>query len=783
MSTTIHALIEEPGTVARHHQPVTHGCPFPAGALTDPERVRLVAAAGVELPLQTTVLARWPDGSVKWLLLDTQVSVRPKQKLDVAIQYGDNVRRHAPTTQLCATPTASGLRVETGAVRVDLDSSGTMLVRQAGGCLRDDGEPQLTLGDADGTTCAGHVETLEVEDRNALRMVVRATGGFLSPSGARPMSWTVRFVFYADQPWLRLYHTFLHDADDPELYSLRELRFGLALGLRDEAHLMLGAPPPGEGGKGRDLGVWSESVEMWEYDFGRYSLFGVPEGRADGNVKSHGWVYAGDGERSVQLKLRDPGENYPKLYSVDGHRLQIHLYPDAQGRATAEEGARSYQTLTRANSADYEGPLQIPQGTSKTHELFLRFGDPAQDLVEVAECAAAWQQPLLLRVDSRAYEDSGALGPFPRHYERYYRLEEALRAATGAGMTGAALRGILGHGDTGLVATENDRQVTLTTDNVGYDHLRSVLRQWLRRGEYTLYSQAEAMAHHFMEVDVIHHTTVFPLRQGGPRPIWQQFHAYRNTDRDAQSQPGTDHTWFGGLLDFYYITGYRRALEVIEELGRYCARTRQRNNWDGMTPELRDAWENPRVSTGGSPRKAGWALTGMADLYEVNPDPALADEMRAMVRNFANWQDEDGSWRSQFGAFARGTQGFMVAAILTGLLRTWELLGDETARDLCIKGCCYLATGAVNVDGLMYYKQSAINQGGPTWSNLINLRPMVFAYEQTGDRDILRCMWRLTRAAVDTGLQAGHYVKDILWALPTFEREGLLDKVWGDELG
>ncbi len=776
---TISALIEEPGTVARHGQPVTHGCPFPAGALSDAERVRLVEDGGGELPLETSVLARWPDGSIKWLLLDTQASPRPKEKLRLGLEYGPGVTRQEAVTPLRAAPTDEGLRVDTGALTVELNGAGPTLLRQAGGCLREDGEPQMVLRDGAGTESVGHVESLEVEESNALRLVVRAAGGFLSGAGERTLGWMARLEFYAGQPWVRLLYTFLHDADEPELFQLGELRLQLSLALEGVPRLMLGAPTGGDGSKGRDAGPCASTLELWEPDLGRHAVFGLPEGRVDGPVKSHGWVYAADGARAVQLKLRNPGESFPKLYAVDRERLRVDLYPAAGERQAASEQPRDYRTLNQVASGDYDGPLQIPQGMSRTHELFLHFGAPVRDLVEAAERAAAWQQPLLLRIDPGACADSGALGPFPPHYPGYYRLEEKLRQATGEGMGKPALYGILGHGDTGLVSPEG---VTLTTDNVGYDHLRSVLRQWLRRGEQTLYWQAEAMAHHFMEVDVIHHTTVFPLRQGGPRPIWQQFHAYRSTARDAQSQPGTDHTWFGGLLDFYYVTGYRRALEIVEELGGYCARTRQRQSWDSMTPERRDAWEDPRVAAGSSPRKAGWALTGMADLYEVKPDPALAGEMRAMVRVFANWQEDSGAFRSQFGAFARGTQGFMVAAILTGLQRTWELLGDELAKGLCIRGCRHLAREAVNVDGLMYYKESAINQGGPQTSNLLNLRPMVFAYEQTGDRDLLRCMWRLTRHAVDDGLKAGHLVKDILWALPTFEREGLLRKAWGDEL-
>src|SRR5947209_2030213 len=51
-------------------QPVTVGLPFPRGGLQDTGPLSLLGAAGRPIPVQVEPLARWPDGSVKWLLLD-----------------------------------------------------------------------------------------------------------------------------------------------------------------------------------------------------------------------------------------------------------------------------------------------------------------------------------------------------------------------------------------------------------------------------------------------------------------------------------------------------------------------------------------------------------------------------------------------------------------------------------------------------------------------------------------------------------------------------------------
>ena len=51
-------------------QPVTVGLPFANGVLHTAESVCLRDAQDRPAPVQATALAHWPDGSVKWLLVD-----------------------------------------------------------------------------------------------------------------------------------------------------------------------------------------------------------------------------------------------------------------------------------------------------------------------------------------------------------------------------------------------------------------------------------------------------------------------------------------------------------------------------------------------------------------------------------------------------------------------------------------------------------------------------------------------------------------------------------------
>ena len=587
------------------------------------------------------------------------------------------------------------------------------------------------------------------------------------------MSWLIRLTFFAHQPFVKMHHTFVHDQDVPAFFQMREMKFSLPLVLDGNPRVMMGSPhsttQPGD-----DFGTLSGEVMLWENNLDQYSIFGAPPGRIDRRTRSHGWIYAGDDTRGVQLKLRNPAQNYPKIYATDGSCLEIHLYPDVNRWTPPAERGRRYTELDLKHDAEYEGALRIPQGMAKTHELFLYFGAPAQDIFDTASWAAAWQHPLLLEIDSKAYADSGALGSFPRYYPEYWRLEEKLRA----GISGSDLVGMMNFGDTGRVHTEGGKQVTYTTDNVSYDHTRAVIRQYVRTGLQPTFWKSEAMAFHLMDVDTIHHSSEFPERIGAPHMQWSQFHHYTDTDRSRLSSPNTSHTWFGGLLDYYFLTGYRRAMEIAQLTGRYCART-PTLNYD-ITPEIRAQWDDPRRPWGYCTRTSGWALNGMAELYEVTSDPSLETPMRQMVGLFERWQDDEGRWRNVIGSFNRGATPFMISGILNGLMRVWELLGDERAREMCIKGCRFLAKTMVTQEGLMYYKEAPISRNGPHASTILNFRPMAFAYAQTKDSAILECMWRLFRWRMDNGHPSGYEIKDALWALPAFEAAGLLE-VWRNE--
>src|SRR5438552_1663157 len=94
LSTTL--IVTEPLGQARARFPVTRGVPLPPGALREPAVARVTDAAGRAAPVQTRRLMRWPDGSVKWLLVDFQGDVPGGGRSEYTLELGD---REGPPPQ------------------------------------------------------------------------------------------------------------------------------------------------------------------------------------------------------------------------------------------------------------------------------------------------------------------------------------------------------------------------------------------------------------------------------------------------------------------------------------------------------------------------------------------------------------------------------------------------------------------------------------------------------------------------------------------------------------
>ena len=102
--------------------PLAGGIPFPKAALASVENIRLLDANHREIPCQASRLAVWPDGSVKWALIDTILTTEAGQAL--TLEYGPEIHRAPVLNPLTAVMNASDVMISGGGVAAAIRKNG-----------------------------------------------------------------------------------------------------------------------------------------------------------------------------------------------------------------------------------------------------------------------------------------------------------------------------------------------------------------------------------------------------------------------------------------------------------------------------------------------------------------------------------------------------------------------------------------------------------------------------------------------------------------------------------
>ncbi|HIG56211.1 MAG TPA: hypothetical protein EYG11_17170 [Candidatus Latescibacteria bacterium] len=767
----INAIIHEPSGVPRNEWPLILGLPFAAGVLRNPTQIAISDGAERPLPASAKTLATWPDGSIKWALLDTQASLGPMERATYHIHTDTQTATAPLETPLISKSEEATIEIGTGPLTVRLNRRGTKLF----GALDHAGRPLLTTNhtadfiaaDENNTHYPGLVEDAVVEEQNPLRIVVKVAGGFVADDGTRLLGWQARLYFFANQPFFKIYHTFIHDQPAPYV-QLNRLRFTLPLALEGERQAALGARQS-TFAHGAEPQSQDQPHSLIQHGLNRYSLIGRE--RIDGRGNAHGWVHLADATTGVTIKLRHPWQNYPKAYTADHAGLSIDLYPDLSAfeRPMTEPGRRATE-IGQTEGVRYDGPLRIPQGMAKTHEIFVHCSPPGQDARQIDAQCLAFEEPLLLQLPSEYYATTGALGPFHPFREEHWPLELKIRrfCQTPNGL------GLIDYGDQVHYEPEGDTLKTRTSKNLAYELPRSILRQYLRSGEQTLFRDAEAAVSHLIDVDTVHFSSEHPEWVGGPHCPQSQNHHFADTDEKDPIGAKTSHTWLGGLLDFYFLTGYRPALEAAEACADFCRRQAPYAWKQQLTPEICDRALATDQDWPFRTEVAGWALNAMGTYYAAFRDERFLRSMEALVDLFETWQDEEGRWRTQIGSFNRGAVPALNASVLQGLQHYYQGTGDIRAHRLLLRGTGFLVEKARTREGLFYRLESPIGDESDPAAALL-LEPLAFVYRETGDAQILEAGYRLFRDLVDTNQVAPYMLKDLFAFMPLLEEQGLLD--------
>ena len=399
---SIPLTVRNPRRFAVEAWPITGGVPIPQSCLSDARDVRLVTDSGDEVPLQVQTTARWPDRSVKWLLLSFTAEVPANSTAEYRLEYGNSMKRKLVDRPLAVVESNGGVQVDTGKRQFSVDSSGN---------INHSGVYQTIAEDTDGNVyqTAGAKAEITVEENGPIRAVIKTVTPLLDADGNRLFRIEKRIEAYRNSAFLRVHHTLV--VDNPEKFTtIRNLSY--VVPTADQVKAWQAALADGN-----ELTL-TPSQRVFQQTEDRLM---VSSGEGDAKEARLVGSLIPQGDDGCAVALRDAWQNYPKGFSFNDQTLNIELCPSFEKGyydqfPFEKEGHHLYYYLL-------DGCYKLKQGVSKTHELLLCFesGEKREQICRL------FQQPLILTVPPKWICDSKALySVAPRDTEAFPLYEEAI---------------------------------------------------------------------------------------------------------------------------------------------------------------------------------------------------------------------------------------------------------------------------------------------------------------------------------------------------------------------
>jgi hypothetical protein len=558
-------------------EPITVGVPLPRGAVKDPGRIGLVGDDLGVVPIQALPTERWPDGSIRWVLLDFQTTgvVSADRRYQLQLDGGPPA---VQTPRVEIVQAAERIVVDTGAARFELQAGAGFpfaAVNVGGAAPIDASSSALVVIDAQGKSWRARVTTIEVEARGPVRSSVRLDA-FVGPRRRPLLQVIARIHFFAGSAATRIAITVRNPRRARHRGGFWELGDHGSVYLRD-ASLHIALPSsitaldcaaefglmPQRFSVPFELYQDSSGGEQWRHrnhvnrhdevpcTFRGYRLRAGDALRP--GVRASPSVTATHASGSVRLAVEHFWQNCPKAIEADSRRLTLRLWP-----------------------RQFADVHEIQGGEQKTHAFTLAFGtDP------MAADAVFWgRAPSIAAATPQWYAAAEAiphLAPACEDVDARYRV--LVDAAIAGGETFEHKRetideyGWRNFGDT-YADHENpfsgEAEPIVSHYNNQYDAVNGFAAQFMRTGDIRWWHLMTELAVHVTDIDIYHTDRDKAAFSNGL--FWHTFHyvgAGKSSHRSYPRRrgvcgggPANEHNYAAGLRMHWLLTGDRLSREA-----------------------------------------------------------------------------------------------------------------------------------------------------------------------------------------------------------------------------
>ena len=565
---------------ARRHEPVTFGVPLPQGAAHTSTQWFLSSAAASE-PVQARAVDQWPDGSLRWMLIDARVATVGEHTELFLETEPSSKPADAPSIGLAQEGDA--MTVDTGAARFHLRTGVTFpfagVETTQGTAVQPDG-CRLTITDTTGTAYQSVIHRISVEERGPLRCVVKLTGE-VRLKGVELLEVTARIHFFAGQAVVRLLVTLRNLNAARHKGGFWDLGDPGSILIRDASIVLPFAASPAV-----SLQATMERDQPWSVYATPFEVYQDSSGgehwQSTNHVNRHrrvpttfrGYrVTAADATASglratPAVSVTHPGgrltvavaqfwENFPKAINATDSSVVVGMFP-----------------------WQYADAHEIQGGEQKTHECFIGVGEDTVSNVPFEWC----RNRILVGVDPEWCFSSGAI-PFLAPIDEDHSA--LINAAVDGRDSFEAKREIIDeygwrhfgevYGDHESVRQNNPPIVSHYNNQ--YDPVAGFALQFLRTADARWWAMMDDLAHHVIDIDIYH--TVRDKWAYNHGLFW---HTYHYGDADTATHrtyplaakghihgggPSADHNYTTGLMLHYFLTGEEASRQTVIDLAEY----------------------------------------------------------------------------------------------------------------------------------------------------------------------------------------------------------------------
>jgi PcRGLX-like protein central beta sandwich domain/Carbohydrate family 9 binding domain-like/PcRGLX-like N-terminal RIFT barrel domain len=595
--------IDLPEGITRVEQyPVTFGTPFPAGALWDLKSIELVDNEGRLLPQQKEVTGRWgPEGSIRWVRFDALVT----SGKGCFLQATGSGKRGAPTKAVSVTADKGKIIVDTGAARYVLAKGASPIEEiliDGKRVASSSGTRGLYVVDQKGrlAKASAEEESVTIEARGPVASCVRFEGWYKTEKGEKLARHITRVKCFAGRAEASITHTLILTQDTNSVW-FKEIGWDFAVEAGDAAKAIFGVDP-------KDFGK-SLSVALNNRAKSAYMLQDTHYMFAHG--KNHFLISADEGKSALHegkecgdyaallgaagglgIVCRDAARQHPKEFQVESGRITLKLFSNRAGEELdfhpdalikkwdAANWSKSTYSVFRKKAYRKKGTFveNIKRtsfnaaGWSKTHQISVIPAKTESKVVVSRKALLCSKQVYAHTAPAWIYRTRAMGTLYPKDVKRFPAIEEAVDSYFKAQVEADAKWGENGFvnyfaGPRFAYAFKGDKAYAyIKRWYYTYGLHPNMWLNYARSGERYKRDFVAGCSQAYMDIRMGHWDTAASrkgLLRGGPTDLpidWGPGGLM------SLGQSGSLNTYLWN----YYLTGNRRAREVVENYALGC---------------------------------------------------------------------------------------------------------------------------------------------------------------------------------------------------------------------